>query len=57
MSPAWSIVFTRHARASRGRSVVGFLFEEENEGDDEDDLMINNAERQAILKIRKIAGS
>jgi len=37
--------------------VVGFLFEEENEGDDEDDLMINNAERQAILKIRKIAGS
>jgi hypothetical protein len=37
--------------------VVGFFFEEENEGDDEDDLVINNPERQAILKIRKIVGS
>jgi hypothetical protein len=36
-------------------SVVGFVFEDEEE--DEDDSVINNTERQAILKVREIAGS
>jgi hypothetical protein len=37
--------------------MVGFIFEDENEDDEEDDLVINHPQRQTILKIWQIAGS
>jgi hypothetical protein len=36
--------------------VVELVFEDENEDDEEDDSVINNPQRQTVLKIWEIAG-
>ena len=38
-------------------ALLEFVFEDENEDDEEDDSVINNPERQTILEVREIGGS